>query len=220
MFGEGGSDAKMFVHELASIYIKYAARENLQCELLNSDDGYVILNIIGKDALSLFKNEHGLHCVQRTPYSEAADRKHTSFVNVCVLAPPAKTEFKLLQDKDLELSFTKGKGPGGQHKNVTASLCRCKHIRTGITVCIDGRDSHSNKRNAIKIVSAKVFQRDKEIADRKYQAKKAVLRQGKRGQTAKIRTYNFIKGLIVDHRTGRKVSDIKGILKGNLRLLH
>jgi len=45
------------------------------------------------------------------------------------------------------------------------------------------------------------------------------LGQGGRGETEKIRTYNFLKGFAIDHRTGKKTGNVKAITKGNLDLL-
>ena len=55
-----------------------------------------------------------------------------------------------IPDSDLEFSFYKSGGPGGQKKNVTESSVRVRHIPTGITVvATESRSQHRNKANAI-----------------------------------------------------------------------
>lgn len=39
------------------------------------------------------------------------------------------------------------------------------------------------------------------------------------GRGDKIRTYNFIQSRVVDHRLGRKTSNVKEVMKGNFGIL-
>jgi peptide chain release factor 1 len=117
--------------------------------------------------------------------------------------------------QDISFEYTKGKGPGGQHRNKTCSAVRATHIPTGVTAYVDGRDQHKNKRKAIKtlekrIVQAKQAARAKEKkADRDY----------KIHNTETIRTYDYSRGIVKDHRT-KKTASLKNILdKGKLDLL-
>jgi len=64
----------------------------------------------------------------------------------------------VLPKKDVKIERTKGKGPGGQHRNKTESMIKATHIPTGITVSIDGRHQHKNKKLALKELEERVNQ--------------------------------------------------------------
>lgn len=118
--------------------------------------------------------------------------------------------------KDVKIEFTKGKGPGGQHKNKTESAVRVTHVPTGTTVFIDGRNQHSNKKKAL----AELQKRLKEHEEDKLAIQRKERRNKKITQTKRVRTYDCCRNVVKDHRTGKKAS-IKEILeKGNLDLFY
>jgi peptide chain release factor 1 len=218
--GEGGADSKIFVHELLAVYLKYGQSKGFSSELLSSEDGHAIVRFSGKGVWAAFKSETGKHCVQRIGSTEANDRRHTSFVSVAVLPIPEEQVLKSLPESELKITFMRGHGAGGQHRNVTDSACRIVHIRTGLTVFIQTqRDQHANRRYALRILTARVNELDQQKQHEDYNAQRKILGQGGRGETDKIRTYNFLKSFAVDHRTGKKTGNIKGLMKGNLNLL-
>jgi peptide chain release factor 1 len=120
-----------------------------------------------------------------------------------------------MNKKDLKIEYMRGQGPGGQHKNKTCSMVRITHLPTGISATVDGRDQHKNKRKAMK-----------ELKSRLEQLKQDALAEDKKAKRDKkiqerdiIRTYDFSRGLVTDHRT-KKSGTIKQILrKGKLDLL-
>lgn len=212
-------DSKIFVHELLSVYILYAKYKDFNQELLTSEEGHVVLKVSGKDTWEAFSNETGKHCVQRIGPTEAKGRKHTSFVSVVVLPLPEEKALKSIPINELEITATKGHGAGGQHRNVTQSAIRIVHPRTGLSVFIQNeRDQHSNRRRAIRIITARVNEFDQSQQDVENNINRKTLSQGGRSDSNKIRTYNFLKGFAVDHRTGKK-TNIKSFMKGNLELL-
>ncbi len=155
LFGEGGDDSKNFVDELFAAYLKYASGLGFKHELLHSDYGHIVAKISGKGVGNAFKHEPGKHCVQRIPETEAKGRKQTSIVVVGVLPIRNDTGFEPLKDAELEVTTQRGHGKGGQHQNKTDSAVRMRHIPTGLAVFINGRDQHSNKREALKKQDAK-----------------------------------------------------------------
>lgn len=208
----------MFVDDLFSIYMKYAVTLNFKATLLHTSYGHVIAKVTGTNVGSAFQHESGQHCCQRVPETEVKGRRHTSFVKVGVLPIQEATDEALL-DSDLEVTTQNGHGPGGQHQNKTESAVRMKHKPTGLIVFINGRDQHSNRREARKILTARVNELRKSERDADY-AKNRRLQMGDGNRGEKIRTYNFILNRAVDHRYGIKTGNLKAILKGELWLLH
>ncbi len=51
-----------------------------------------------------------------------------------------------IRDEDLKIEFYRGSGPGGQHRNVTESGVRIRHLPTGIMVQASERRSQAQNR--------------------------------------------------------------------------
>jgi len=219
-FGEGGSDSKLFVHDLFAAYCKYSIANNVKVELLSSSNGHIVAKFIGKKAGQLFKNESGKHCVQRVPPTESKGRVHTSIISVAVL--PFDDGFKQLDKSEIQCSSSiktqGGHGKGGQHQNKRSCAVRMVHKATKLSVFINGRSQLDNKKEALRILSAKVNAFYKEANDKKN--RKEIKKQlGGGGRSDKIRTYNFVNSRVVDHRLGLKTRRIKDIMKGKFELL-
>lgn len=216
--GEGGEDSRIFVDQLFSAYSRYAASKSLKIEILDSGIGHKTAKVSGSGAWKAFRHEPGKHCVQRVPPTERHGRKQTSMVSVAVLPLPEESKVTRLPESELEISYTTGTGPGGQHRNKTASCVRAAHTPTGIVVVIDGRDQHSNKRTALRILAARVQEHRQAKIDGEYGAKRRE-QHGGGGRGDKVRTYNFMESRVVDHRLGTKTSNVKEVMKGGFDLL-
>jgi peptide chain release factor 1 len=121
----------------------------------------------------------------------------------------------MVPESDLKIERIRGSGPGGQHKNKTASCVRITHLPTGIVVKVDGRNQHKNLRDAKKELEARL----KSAKD----AGQAKVRKTRRDQAIKdetvIRTYKFKEGIVKDHRSG-KTASLKEVLgRGRIELL-
>ena len=116
---------------------------------------------------------------------------------------------------DLKIEFMRGTGPGGQHKNKTDSACRITYIPSGISAYADERCQQHSKKQAMKNLIIR-------LAAIK-EAKKAEIKKDRRNIAIHdhtiIRTYNYDRGTVKDHRTG-KIASIKNVLdKGKIDLL-
>lgn len=173
--------------------------------------------IKGNDAKKHFKNENGKHCVQRVPPTERGGRVHTSIVSVAVLPLAERSDFKLNND-DIEIQITKGSGPGGQNKNKVSTAVRMIHRPTGLKVFIDGRSQKQNKNRARQILEQKVKARHQAEQQESHNSTRHG-QLGDRRRSGKIRTYNFKKQRVVDHRLGKRTGRIEDVMNGRFDLL-
>ncbi len=116
---------------------------------------------------------------------------------------------------EVKIERIRGQGPGGQNRNKVASCVRLTHIPTGIQATKDGRDQHKNLKMAWKELETRVSQLKEE--------KKAAIRKDRRDKAIHdetvIRTYDFKKKRVKDHRT-KKSADLDSVLyKGRIDLL-
>lgn len=199
-------------------YQKYASSLNLKCQILDSDAGRIAAKISGDKVLQAFQNEVGKHIVQRIPPTETKDRRQTSVVCVAVLPVKAQKSLNQLNQSDLIITTMRGTGPGGQHRNRTESCVKIVHKPTGLQAIVDKRDQGTSKREALEILT----QRVNDHVNSKQHGEYNINRKnqlGDAGRGDKVRTYNFIRGDVTDHRTNRTTNQIKKIMKGQFELL-
>lgn len=66
------------------------------------------------------------------------------------------------RDNEIEITFFKSRGPGGQKKNVAESAVRVRHIPTGLVVVGQAsRSQHRNKQEALAELARRLAQRRK-----------------------------------------------------------
>jgi peptide chain release factor 1 len=190
----------------------------VKCEQLAVAEGHIVLKIVGDKVWQAFCNESGKHCVQRCPPTDRNSRRHTSIVVVAVLPLPDKAIAGSLNLRDIDIKTQGGSGPGGQHQNKTDSAVRMTHRPTGIQVFINGRDQQRNRRDALRILTAKVHEHHQSLRNEKYAAHRTH-QIGDGGRSNKVRTYNFVDSRVVDHRLGTRTKQIKQVMKGRFDLL-
>ena len=169
--------------------------------------------ISGAGAYARLKFESGVHRVQRVPATEAQGRIHTSAATVAVL-PEAEEVDVQIEDKDLRIDVFRSSGPGGQSVNTTDSAVRVTHLPTGIVVSQqDEKSQHKNKAKALKILRAKLYERERERLD----AERSAVRRGQVGsgdRSERIRTYNFPQGRVTDHRINLTLYKLDLVMEG------
>jgi peptide chain release factor 1 len=217
--GTGGEEAALFAADLFRMYSRYAQRQGWEVEVLDrnmTDMGgfkHIAFSVSGPGAWQELRQESGGHRVQRVPVTESQGRIHTSLATVAVL-PEAKEVDVELKPEDLDVSFMRSQGPGGQNVNKVASCVRMVHKPTGIAVkCQEQPSQHKNRKLALKLLRAKLFeQQESERKARRDELRRSQVGDGDRSQ--RIRTYNFPQDRITDHRIGLNVFGIDQVLMG------
>ncbi len=219
--GTGGDEAALFAADLFRMYCRYAERLGFRVEILSSNGtdigGYkeIIAQISGQGVFSRFKFESGVHRVQRIPSTETQGRIHTSACTVAILPEAEEVDINI-RPEDIRIDVYRASGAGGQHVNKTESAVRITHIPSGIVVtCQDQASQHKNRAQAMKVLQARLFDKEQSEAD----TERAAARRGMVGsgdRSERIRTYNFPQGRITDHRINLTLYKLEQILNGEM----
>jgi len=219
--GTGGDEAALFAADLFRMYQRYAETHGWRFEVMSVNEtgigGYkeAIATISGTDVFARLKFESGVHRVQRIPVTESGGRIHTSAATVAVM-PEAEEVDVAIDDKDLRIDVFRASGPGGQSVNTTDSAVRITHLPTGIVVSQqDEKSQHKNKTKAMKVLRARLYERERQIRD----DARAAQRKGQVGsgdRSERIRTYNFPQGRVTDHRINLTLHKLDRVMDGEL----
>ncbi len=219
--GAGGNEASLFARDLATMYTKYAAKCGWKTTIVNSSvsdlGGYkeIVIEIANPLAYAKLKQEAGVHRVQRIPTTEKSGRVHTSTASVAVLPIYPARAFEI-RPQDIEVSFARAGGPGGQNVNKVETAVRIVHKPTGVVV--ESRNERSQARNrerAMDILRARLIEahQAKETGDLAAVRREQI---GSADRNEKIRTYNFTQDRVTDHRIKKSWHAIERIMSGDL----
>ena len=220
--GAGGTESQDWAEMLTRMYTRWSERHDFEVAILDMQPAEeagiksATLEIKGESAYGYLKAEAGIHRLVRISPFDAQSRRHTSFASVFVY-PLVDDDIEIEVDEgDLRIDTYRASGAGGQHINKTDSAVRITHVPTGIVVaCQQERSQHKNKSTAMKMLRAALYQhaldeREKERAA--LEATKADIAWGNQ-----IRSYVFQPYTMVnDHRTDLKVTDVHGVMDGDL----
>jgi peptide chain release factor 1 len=220
--GTGGDESALFAADLLRMYLRYAERNRWTVETMSESEsdlgGYkeVIVRVAGQGVYSRLKFESGGHRVQRVPATETQGRIHTSACTVAVMPEADEISEVVINPADLRIDTFRASGAGGQHINKTDSAVRVTHLPTGIVVeCQDDRSQHKNKDRALKVLAARIMDRQY----REQHAKEAATRKsliGSGDRSERIRTYNFPQGRMTDHRINLTLYKLDAIMDGDI----
>lgn len=186
-------------------------------ESKNELGGYkeIIAEIHGKNAYDKLKYESGVHRIQRVPETEKSGRIHTSTASVAILPVAEEKEIEI-KDSDIEISFSRAGGPGGQNVNKVETAVRILHKPTGIVISArEERSQLKNRERAMIVLKSRLLD-DKLRKEEAALSKERKEQIGTGDRSEKIRTYNFLQDRITDHRIKKSWHNIQNILNGNL----
>ncbi len=203
------------------MYTRYAETKGWKIELYDAEEseagGFSQISFLmkGNEVYKEMKFESGAHRVQRVPKTESAGRVHTSTATVLCL-PDVDEDAIEIDPADLEIETHRASGAGGQHINKTDSAVRITHKPTGISVnCQDGRSQIQNREQAMRIITARVY----DYYQQKAEAEKGAERRSKIGtgdRSEKIRTYNYPQNRVTDHRINFTIQQLDRVMEGKL----
>ena len=222
--GTGGEEAALFAADLFRMYSRFAERAGWKVEILSTSEASggglkeLVCAVTGDRVYSRMRFEGGVHRVQRVPATESQGRIHTSTATVAVLPEADEVDVEI-DEKDLEISIAASGGPGGQGVNTTNSAVQLLHRPSGLIVkCQDERSQIKNKAKAMKVLRARLLEREQDAAHAAEAAeRKSMVGSGDRSE--KIRTYNYPQNRVTDHRIGLTLHKLDQVVNGDLEEL-
>jgi len=220
--GAGGTEAQYWAEMLFRMYTRWIERRGFKLELIDFQPGdeagikSVTFTAEGENAFGYLKSEIGVHRLVRISPFNASGKRHTSFASVFVY-PELDQEIVVdIDEKDLRIDVFRASGAGGQHVNKTSSAVRITHLPTGIVVqCQQEKSQHRNKDLAMKVLKARLYQREREKQDEKMQQlheSKEDIAWGSQIRSYVLHPYQMVK----DHRINLDVGNVNEVLDGGI----
>ena len=220
--GAGGTEAQDWAEILFRMYARWVERKGFKLELIDFQPGEeagiksATFTASGENAYGYMKSEGGVHRLVRISPFNASGKRHTSFASVFVY-PELDNEIVVnVEDKDLRIDVFRASGSGGQHVNKTSSAVRITHLPTGIAVqCQQEKSQHRNKELAMKVLKARLHQREKQKQDEKLQEihdSKEDIAWGSQIRSYVLQPYQMVK----DHRIGLEIGNVNEVLDGGI----
>ena len=220
--GAGGTESQDWAQMLYRMYSRWIEKKGFKMDILDYQPGDeagikdLTMEIKGHYSYGLLKAEAGVHRLVRISPFDSNNRRHTSFASVFVY-PTSGEEIQIeIDQNDLRIDTYRASGAGGQHVNKTDSAIRITHIPSGVVVqCQNERSQHKNKASAMKVLKARLYQKEKE--KEKEAMKDLEDTKMDIGWGSQIRSYVFHPyNLVKDHRTKEEKGNITAVMDGDI----
>lgn len=223
--GAGGDDAEDFARMLVEMYQRYAEGKGWSVTILDSNanqqNGYrnITFEIGGKNAYGTLQTESGVHRLVRISPFNSNGKRQTSFVLVEISPAIDDLQEAVLSEEDIDISFAKSGGAGGQNVNKRETAVRIVHTPTNISVHVSSeRSQQQNREKAMRLLAGKVLafneqQQKRELAGLSVE-KTVKIEWGSQIRSYVLHPYQMVK----DHRTNTDTSQVDKVLAGDIQL--
>ena len=220
--GAGGTESQDWAEMLLRMYLRWADREGFKATLNEASPGEgagiksATITIAGPNTFGLLRSEKGVHRLVRISPFDSSKRRHTSFASVDLTPVLDESTDVVIETKDLRIETYRASGAGGQHVNVTDSAVRITHLPSKIVVqCQNERSQTMNKQTCLKILKAKLYERQEEQKRKKMaemKGEKKEIAWGSQIRSYVLHPYRMVK----DHRTNLESGKVDAVLDGDL----
>ncbi len=225
--GAGGVDAEDFARMLSEMYLKFFAKKNWGYQIIHQNEndhgGFrnITIEINGRGAYGLLKNESGVHRLVRTSPFNAKGLRHTSFALVEFIPKFEKLNSAdiVIPEEELKVEYSRAGGPGGQNVNKRETAVRVVHLPTNISAHSDSQRSQAqNKEKAVQILKGKLYAWREEEKRKKeqglYVSKTMEIEWGNQIRSYVLHPYKMVK----DHRSGVETAKVEDVLDGGVEI--
>lgn len=220
--GAGGVDAADWTEMLLRMYLRYAEKKEWSASVVVMSRGQeagiksATVRIVGDRAYGHLKTEAGVHRLVRQSPFNADKLRQTSFALVEVLPEFEQIHDIIIPEEELRIDVFRSGGRGGQSVNTTDSAVRIVHLPTNITVsCQNERSQLQNKATAMRILKAKLYQRqldDRQRQKDSFKGSRESAEWGSQIRSYVLHPYQMVK----DHRTNHETAATETVLDGDL----